>query len=377
MNVGTGNKASTNWPGQPGKPASQADQIVTNTTDPGRVYYVATDELGNFYVGEYFSVDQATGRATLNSSAFDLKGLESLQLGSLGGLIGASINEFSTDGTMSQNSDVKVPTQAAVKTYVDGKSAFTPTGGTFAITGALSVSTNAVITGNLTVNGTTTTVNSSNTTISDKRIELGTGTTGSATSDAGLIIERGSDNNVFIGFDESTNKFVAKYTAATGGTAGNDLTWTDDVTPSFGRLECSRLVTNEVLEKADVKTDVLTGTHNVNLSDNAVHYYTANASGNWTFNFRASASETLNAMMATGEVLTVTLLATNGGTAYIPSATNADCRCTIDGTATTVKWVGGTAPSGGNDNGIDAYTYSIIKTGSGAFTVIGSQTAYG
>ena len=375
--VGTGNKASTNWPGQPSKPASQADQIVTNTTDPGRVYYVATDELGNFYVGEYFSVDQATGRATLNSSAFDLKGLESLQLGSLGGLIGASINEFSTDGTMSQNSDVKVPTQAAVKTYVDGKSAFTPTGGTFAITGALSVSTNAVITGNLTVNGTTTTVSSANTTISDKRIELGTGTTGSATSDAGLILERGSDSNVFIGFDESTNRFVAKYTAATGGTAGNDLTWTDDVVPSFGRLECSRLVTNEVLEKADIKTDVLTGTPNVNLSDNAVHYYTANASANWTFNFRASNSETLNAMMATGEVLTVTLLTTHGGTAYIPSGTNADCRVNVDGTAVTVKWSGGSAPSGGNDNGIDAYTYSIIKTGSGAFTVIGSQTAYG
>ena len=143
--VGTGNKTSTNWPGQPQKPASQADQIVTNTTDPGRVYYVATDELGNFYVGEYFSVDQATGRATLNSSAFDLKGLESLQLGSLGGLIGASINEFSTDGTFSQNSDVKVPTQAAVKTYVDSKSGFAPAGGSFAITGGLTVSTLSLI----------------------------------------------------------------------------------------------------------------------------------------------------------------------------------------------------------------------------------------
>ena len=37
----------------------------------------------------------------------------------VGGLIGASINEFSTDVTLSQNSNEKVPTQAAVKAYVD------------------------------------------------------------------------------------------------------------------------------------------------------------------------------------------------------------------------------------------------------------------
>ena len=55
----------------------------------------------------------------MDASAFDLSGLESLRLGSVGGLIGASVNEFSTDGTLSQNSNSKVPTQNAVKTYVD------------------------------------------------------------------------------------------------------------------------------------------------------------------------------------------------------------------------------------------------------------------
>ena len=112
---------------------AQADHVITNETDPGRVYYTATDDLGNFYVGEFFKVDQATGKVTLDSSAFDLKGLESLQLGSIGGLIGASINEFSTDGTLSQNSDNKCPTQAAVKTYVDTVNSVTPTGGTLTL----------------------------------------------------------------------------------------------------------------------------------------------------------------------------------------------------------------------------------------------------
>ena len=121
LQVGTGGTDTTNWPNNPTQNPNQAYQVMTNATDPGRVYYTATDELGNFYVGDQFKVDQATGNVTLDASAFNLSGLESLRLGSVGGLIGASVNEFSTDGTLSQNSNNKVPTQNAVKTYVDGQ----------------------------------------------------------------------------------------------------------------------------------------------------------------------------------------------------------------------------------------------------------------
>ncbi len=121
LQVGTGGTDTTNWPNNPTQNPNQAYQVMTNATDPGRVYYTATDELGNFYVGDQFKVDQATGNVTLDASAFNLSGLESLRLGSVGGLIGASVNEFSTDGTLGQNSNNKVPTQNAVKTYVDGQ----------------------------------------------------------------------------------------------------------------------------------------------------------------------------------------------------------------------------------------------------------------
>jgi len=121
LQVGTGGTDTTNWPNNPTQNPNQTYQVMTNATDPGRVYYTATDELGNFYVGDQFKVDQATGNVTLDASAFNLSGLESLRLGSVGGLIGASVNEFSTDGTLAQNSNSKVPTQNAVKTYVDGQ----------------------------------------------------------------------------------------------------------------------------------------------------------------------------------------------------------------------------------------------------------------
>jgi hypothetical protein len=80
---------------------------------------VSTDQNGNFRVGEYFKIDQATGTATLNANAFNLAGLTSLRLGSIGAQLGESINEFSSDVTMAGNSNIAVPTEAAVKAFVE------------------------------------------------------------------------------------------------------------------------------------------------------------------------------------------------------------------------------------------------------------------
>ena len=152
LQVGTGGTDTTNWPNNPTQDPNQTYQVMTNETDPGRVYYTATDDLGNFYVGDQFKVDQATGNVTLDASAFNLSGLESLRLGSVGGLIGASINEFSTDSTLGQNSNNKVPTQAAVKGYVDTVNYITPTGGTLGVVGILTANS-AVFAGNISVGG--------------------------------------------------------------------------------------------------------------------------------------------------------------------------------------------------------------------------------
>ena len=156
LQVGTGGTDTTNWPNNPTQNPNQAYQVTTNSTDPGRVYYTATDDLGNFYVGDQFKVDQATGNVTLDASAFNLSGLESLRLGSVGGLIGASINEFSTDGTLSQNSDSKVSTQKAVKTYVDTLDGVTPVGGTFSVAGISTVTGTTFFTKQLNVSGVST-----------------------------------------------------------------------------------------------------------------------------------------------------------------------------------------------------------------------------
>ena len=192
LNVGTGGTDTTNWPNSPTQAKQQQNQVVTLSTDPGRVYYVATDEDGNFYVGDQFKVEQATGQVTLDSSAFDLSGLESLQLGSIGGLIGASVNEFSTDATMAQNSDSKVPTQAAVRGYITN-----------------TLAGDVTIGGDLTVQGTTTTIDSVNLIVEDRNIGIGsTSSPSNTTADgAGLTIFGGSDGDKTITYENDTGCF--------------------------------------------------------------------------------------------------------------------------------------------------------------------------
>jgi hypothetical protein len=117
LDIGTGGKATTNYPGLPTQEPDSDNETVES--GGGRVFFTSTDQDGNFRVGDLFSVEQATGIATLNADAFNISGLQELQLGdlTLGGT-SASINEFSTDGTMAANSDQIVPTQRAIRTYI-------------------------------------------------------------------------------------------------------------------------------------------------------------------------------------------------------------------------------------------------------------------
>ena len=126
----------------------------------------------------------------------------------------------------------------------------------------------------------------------------------------------------------------------------------------------------EAIEKASISGSALTGTVNYNFLDGAVVYYTANASANWTLNVRGDGSTTLNSVMATNDSASIVVMATQGSTAYYQSA------MTIDGSSVTPKWAGGTAPTAGNANSVDIYTFTIIKTASATFSVFATQTKF-
>jgi hypothetical protein len=125
-----------------------------------------------------------------------------------------------------------------------------------------------------------------------------------------------------------------------------------------------------VVETASIVASPATGTINIDFSTNPTVYYTSDATNNWTLNVRGTSGVTLNDTLATGQIATVTFLATIGVTQKRPTVFQ------VDGSAVTPKWMGGTAPSAGNASSIDAYTLAIIKTGNAVFTMLASQTRF-
>jgi len=137
-----------------------------------------------------------------------------------------------------------------------------------------------------------------------------------------------------------------------------------------GSSSAEALVTSNIAEVDTISATAATGTINFDITTQSVLYYTSNASGNWTLNFRGSSGTSLNTLMSTGQSISATFLVTNGTTAYYNSAV------TIDGTSVTPKWQGGSAPTSGNASSTDCYTYVIQKSGSATYVVLASQTKF-
>ena len=121
LDIGTGNFIQTNYPTiyAGGAFFTAAPENEVYETNNGRVFYVSTDQDGNFRTGELFSVQQATGVVTISAEFFDLDGLSELALGGvrLGGS-GTVVSEFSTDPTFAADSNNVIPTQRAIATFL-------------------------------------------------------------------------------------------------------------------------------------------------------------------------------------------------------------------------------------------------------------------
>ena len=114
-----------------------------------------------------------------------------------------------------------------------------------------------------------------------------------------------------------------------------------------------------------ISATAATGTIQFDCLTQGVLYYTTASSANWTLNFRGNSSTTLNSLMNTGDAFTVNFLATNTTAYYQSTAVTVDTSATV-----SVKWSGGTAAASGNASAVDVYSYTILKTGTSAFTVL-------
>ncbi len=85
-------------------------------------------------------------------------------------------------------------------------------------------------------------------------------------------------------------------------------------------------------------------------------FYHKTPAADWTANFT-------NLGLSTNYSTNLTLILNQGATARIPSAVQ------IGGSAQTINWQGGSAPSG-TSNGIDAVSFTILRV-SGSYIVLG------
>jgi hypothetical protein len=156
--------------------------------------------------------------------------------------------------------------------------------------------------------------------------------------------------------------------SATGGDTNIDL----NLTPKgFGRATFNGIgKINAIAEKVTTEATAASGTVNYDVLTQAVWNFTSDATANWTLNIRGDGSNSLDSIMDVGESQTIAHIVSQGATAYYNAAVE------IDGSSVTPVWQGGSAPSGGNINSNDVYTYTVIKTGAATFTVLASQTQF-
>jgi len=185
-------------------------------------------------------------------------------------------------------------------------------------------------------------------------------------------------DSVALGTD-TTGNYVASLVAGTGITltnnSGESATPTIEIGQSVAtnaEVTFSGLKTTSVIEPLTISATAATGTVAVDAS-NGTTYYTTNASANWVVNLRWNSSTTLNSKLSTGEMTTTSFMARQGSPAFYPTSIQ------VNGTTSgvTTRWQGSTgAPTSGNANSTDMYTFTVVKTGSATFDVFAAQTRF-
>ena len=118
--------------------------------------------------------------------------------------------------------------------------------GTTPFSGDVTFQQNVTIDGDLIVGGSTTSIASTDTTIEDRTLILSNGAA-SAGFDTGILMSRGSDANVFIGYDESADQVVAAFTQDEGGNVVTDFTFS-----SYADMRVNSLIVEGTVDGVDV-----------------------------------------------------------------------------------------------------------------------------
>jgi hypothetical protein len=152
-------------------------------------------------------------------------------------------------------------------------------------------------------------------------------------------------------------------TSVSGGQSGS-FTFATPTIPT------NTILTSPV-ETSTIYTTGASGSINFDVMSSSVHYHTAAASGNISLNLRGNASNTFSSVVGSGQSMTVVWMTSNGATPYYVTG------LTIDSNSQTVNWQGGTGwPTAGDPNALDVYSFTVLATAPGVYTVLGSVNKF-
>jgi len=143
-------------------------------------------------------------------------------------------------------------------------------------------------------------------------------------------------------------------------------------TPDTELFVAGTTYVEEIKEKVTLSASRANSTVNFDIRTQSVLFLTLSSTGNWTVNFRADASNSLNSIMSAGQSFTCVAIVSTGTTVYYNSAVQ------IDGSTYVPYYLNGLAPQAvvSNSNSIQNYAYTIIKRGNAVFNVLASVNEY-
>jgi len=192
---------------------NQANALEIKEAGNSYLNFATTNSSELITAGQAFTV--AAGK-TFTTDTADINGgnIDGTTIGSASAAAGTFTN-LTANGTINIDGD-------GTGDNIDGViiGANLAAAGTFT---TVDTSGNVTVGGNLTVNGVTTTIESTTLQIEDPLLTLAKNNSGGSvnTYDQGLLINRGSATNQFIGWDESDDEFAVFSTSDTGSTSGN------------------------------------------------------------------------------------------------------------------------------------------------------------
>jgi len=121
-----------------------------------------------------------------------------------------------------------------------------------------------------------------------------------------------------------------------------------------------------VAEPVNIVSSSPTATQIIDVLTSTIYFFNLPIAQNTTINFRGSSIVTMNGLLSIGQSMTIGIIIVNHTTpGYVINTIQ------IDGTAQTVHWQGSTPIPA--TTGLDCYVFTIIKSASNVFTVIGNR----